>query len=41
MAVQMQKAGKLICDRSWPEEFRGKVSIKVNSELAVRETFKV
>ena len=45
MAVPMQKVGKLfgklICDRSWLEEFRGKVSIKVNSELVVRETFKV
>jgi DNA-binding LacI/PurR family transcriptional regulator len=45
MAVPMQKVGKLfgklICDKSWLEEFRGKVSIKVNSELVVRETFKV
>jgi DNA-binding LacI/PurR family transcriptional regulator len=45
MAVPMQKIGKLfgklICDKSWLEEFRGKVSIKVNSELVVRETFKV
>jgi DNA-binding LacI/PurR family transcriptional regulator len=45
MAAPMQKIGglfgKLICDRSWLEEFRGKVSIKVNSELVVRETFKI
>jgi GntR family transcriptional regulator of arabinose operon len=45
MAVPVQKIGrlfgKLICDRSWLEEFRGKVSIKVNSELVVRGTFKV
>lgn len=45
MAVPVQKVGrlfgKLICDKSWLEEYRGKVSIKVNSELMVRETFKV
>lgn len=44
MAVPMQKVGRLfgrlICDRSWLEEYRGKVSIKVNSELVIRETFK-
>ena len=44
MAVPMPKIGrlfgKLICDRSWLEEFRGKVSIKVNSEMVIRETFK-
>jgi len=44
MAAPMQKIGrlfgKLICDRSWLEECRGKVSIKVNSELVIRETFK-
>jgi DNA-binding LacI/PurR family transcriptional regulator len=44
MAAPMQKIGrlfgKLLCDSSWLEEFRGKVSIKVNSELVIRETFK-
>lgn len=44
MAAPVQKIGrlfgKLICDRSWLEEYRGKVSIKVNSELVIRETFK-
>jgi DNA-binding LacI/PurR family transcriptional regulator len=43
MGVPMQKIGevfgKLICDKSWLEEFRGKVSIKVNSELVTRKTF--
>jgi hypothetical protein len=43
MGVPMQKIGevfgKLICDKSWLEEFRGKVSIKVNSELVPRKTF--
>jgi DNA-binding LacI/PurR family transcriptional regulator len=43
MGVPMQKIGevfgKLICDRSWLEEFKGKVSIKVNSELVTRKTF--
>lgn len=45
MAAPVQKIGrlfgKLICDKSWLEEYRGKVSIKVNSELMVRETFKI
>jgi len=45
MAVPVQKIGrlfgKLICDKSWLEEYKGKVSIKVNSELVIRETFKV
>lgn len=44
MAAPVQKIGRLfgrlICDRSWLEEYRGKVSIKVNSELVIRETFK-
>ena len=39
--VTMQKIGrlfgKLICEKSWLEEFRGKISIKVNSELVIRE----
>ena len=45
MATPVQKIGrlfgKLICDKSWLEEYRGKVSIKVNSELIIRDTFKV
>lgn len=44
LAVPMESVGrlfgKLICDRSWLEDYRGKVSIRVNSELVVRETFK-
>ncbi len=44
LAVPMERIGrlfgKLICDRSWLEEYRGKISIGVNSELVVRETFK-
>ena len=44
MAAPMEKIGRLfgqlICDRSLAEELRGKVSIKVNSELVIRETFR-
>jgi DNA-binding LacI/PurR family transcriptional regulator len=43
MAAPMERIGrlfgKLICDQSWLKEYRGKVSIKVNSELVFRETF--
>ena len=45
MATPMEKIGKLfgmlICDKSWLQDFRGKVSIRINSELVVRETFKL
>jgi GntR family transcriptional regulator of arabinose operon len=32
--------GKLICDQSWMNNYRGRISIKINPELIVRETFK-
>ncbi len=33
--------GQMICDDSWLKEHRGKVSVKLNSKLVVRETLKV
>ena len=35
-----QVLGKLICDKSWLSSYRGRVSIKINSVLIVRDTFK-
>jgi len=32
--------GKMICDTSWHKEHEGKISIKLNSKLIVRETLK-
>jgi DNA-binding LacI/PurR family transcriptional regulator len=44
MAIPVERIGrlfgKLICDQSWLKEYRGKVSIKVSSELIYRETFR-
>ena len=43
MAVPMQTVGEvfgnMICDKSWLKKFKGKVSIKINSELIIRKTF--
>ncbi len=33
--------GKLICDKSWLSNYRGRVSIKIDSTLIERDTFKV
>jgi GntR family transcriptional regulator of arabinose operon len=35
-----QVLGKLICDKSWLSNYRGRVSVKINSVLIVRDTFK-
>jgi DNA-binding LacI/PurR family transcriptional regulator len=35
-----QVLGKLICDKSWLSNYRGRVSVKINSTLIVRDTFK-
>jgi DNA-binding LacI/PurR family transcriptional regulator len=32
--------GKMICDNSWIKEHKGKVSVKLNSKLIIRETLK-
>jgi len=32
--------GKMICDNSWLKDHKGKISIKMNSKLIVRETLK-
>lgn len=32
--------GKMICDNSWISDYKGKVSVKLNSRLIVRETLK-
>jgi len=44
LAIPMKEVGqvlaKLICDKSWLSNYRGRVSIKINSVLVVRDTFK-
>jgi DNA-binding LacI/PurR family transcriptional regulator len=44
MGMPRRKVGKvlgqMICDDSWLKEHKGKISIKLNSELIIRETLK-
>jgi DNA-binding LacI/PurR family transcriptional regulator len=44
MAVPRKKIGQLfgqmVCDNSWLKDYRGLYTIKVHSELIVRDTFK-
>ncbi len=44
LAVPMKEVGqvlgKLICDKSWLNNYRGRVSLKINSTLIIRDTFK-